>query len=63
MTLMCLIEFLKKCIEKKKKKLEHDKKENNLAITPKWKTWNSSHAKGMMHSLEKLHELILKYMI
>jgi hypothetical protein len=35
MTLMCLIEFLKKCIEKKKKKLEHDKKENNLAITPK----------------------------
>jgi hypothetical protein len=37
----------------RKKNLEHDKKENNLTITPKWKTWNSSHAKGTMHSLEK----------
>jgi hypothetical protein len=48
----------------KKNKLEHDKKENNLTITPKWKTWNYSHAKNMMHSLEttswidiKLHDL------
>jgi hypothetical protein len=37
----------------KEKKLEHDKKENNLTITPKWKTWNSSHAKNTMHSFEK----------
>ncbi len=29
----------------KKKELEHDKNENNLTITPKSKTWNSSHAK------------------
>jgi hypothetical protein len=32
---MCLIIFLKRCNEKKKKEFEHDKKENNLAITPK----------------------------
>jgi hypothetical protein len=38
-TLMCLINVFKKCNEKKKKKeLEHDKKENNLTITPKLKT-------------------------
>jgi hypothetical protein len=56
--------FFKKCNEMKKNKLEHDKKENNLTITPKWKTWNYSHAKNMMHSLEttswidiKLHDL------
>jgi hypothetical protein len=55
--------FYKKCNEKNEKKLGHDKKENNLIITPKWKTWNSSHVKGMMHSLEKNHELILNYMI
>jgi hypothetical protein len=30
-----LSNFLKKCNEKKKKKLEHDKKENNLRIAPK----------------------------
>ncbi len=61
---MCLINVFKKCNEKKKKKeLEHDKKENNLTITPKLKTWNSSHTKGMMHSFEKIHELILKYII
>jgi hypothetical protein len=35
MTLMCLIMFFKKCNEKEKQKLEHDKKENNLTITPK----------------------------
>jgi hypothetical protein len=35
MTLMCLINFLKKCNEKKKKKFEHDKKEKNLTITSK----------------------------
>jgi hypothetical protein len=40
---------------------EHDKKENNLTITPKWKTWISSNVKNMMHSLEKIHELILNY--
>ncbi len=49
--------------KEKKKELEHDKKENNLTITPKWKTWNSSHVKNTMHSLEKIHELILHYMI
>jgi hypothetical protein len=38
MGLMCLISFLKKCNEKKKKELEHDKKENNLTIIPKRKT-------------------------
>jgi len=27
--------IFKKCNEKKEKKLEHDKKENNLKITPK----------------------------
>jgi hypothetical protein len=32
---MCLIIFLKKCNENKKIELEHDKKENNLTITPK----------------------------
>jgi hypothetical protein len=36
---MCLLIFLKKCNEKNKKKLEHDKKKkkfkNNLTITPK----------------------------
>jgi len=32
---MCLINFLKKFNEKKKKEFEHDKKENNLIITPK----------------------------
>jgi hypothetical protein len=36
----------------KRKKLEHDKKENKLTITLKWKIWNLD-AKGMMHSLEK----------
>jgi hypothetical protein len=35
MTIMCLILFIYKCNEKKKKELEHDKKENNLSITPK----------------------------
>jgi hypothetical protein len=35
MTLMCLIKNFKKCNEKKKNELEHDKKENNLIITPK----------------------------
>jgi hypothetical protein len=49
--------------KKKKKKIEHDKKENNLIITSKWKAWNSSHVKGTMHSFEKIHELILNYMI
>ncbi len=41
---------------KEEKKFEHDKKENNLTITPKWKTWISSNVKNMMHSLEKIHE-------
>jgi hypothetical protein len=50
-------------MKRKKKNLEHDKKENNLIISPKWKTWNSSHVKDMIHSLEKIHELILNYMI
>jgi hypothetical protein len=40
-------------MKRKEKKLEHDKKENNLTITPKWKIWNSSHAKNTMHSFEK----------
>jgi preprotein translocase subunit YajC len=35
MILMCLIFYFLKCNEKKEKKLEHDKKENNLRITPK----------------------------
>jgi len=35
MTLMCLISFLKKCNENKEKEFEHDKKGNNLTITPK----------------------------
>jgi hypothetical protein len=35
MTLMCLIYIFLKRNEKKKKELEHDKKENNLIITPK----------------------------
>jgi hypothetical protein len=35
MTLMCFICFLKTCNEKKKKEIEHDKKENNLPITLK----------------------------
>jgi len=43
-------------MKRRKKKLEHDKKEDNLTMTPTWKTWNSSHAKNMMHSLEKIHE-------
>jgi hypothetical protein len=32
---MCLIYIFLKCNEMKKKELEHDKKENNLTITPK----------------------------
>jgi hypothetical protein len=32
---MCLIYIYLKCNQKKKKKLGHDKKENNLTITPK----------------------------
>jgi hypothetical protein len=38
-------------------------KNNNKTKTPKWKTWNSSHAKNMMHSIENIHELILNFMI
>ncbi len=45
--------LIKNAMQWKEKKLEHDKKENNLTITPKWKFWNSSHAKNTMHSFEK----------
>jgi len=55
-------EFLKKVQWKEEKKAWLDNKKN-LTITLKWKFWNSSHAKGTMHSLEKIHELILNYMI
>jgi hypothetical protein len=58
-----VLNIYKKKFNEKKKKLKNDKKENNLIMTPKWKTWNFSHVKGMTHSLEKIHELILNYMI
>jgi hypothetical protein len=48
---------------KEEEKFERDFKKKNLIITTKWKIWNSSHAKGIMHSLEKIHELILNYVI
>jgi hypothetical protein len=37
MTLMCLLYFKKTCIEKKRKKIEHDKKEKQLNNNPKMK--------------------------
>ncbi len=50
-------------MKRRKKKLEHDKKRKQLNKNPKMKNLKFLTCKRMMHSLEKIHEFILKYMI
>ncbi len=60
---MCFIMFFRKCNEKKKKELEHDFKKKQINNNFKMKNLKFLTTKGRMHSLEKIHELILNYMI
>jgi hypothetical protein len=55
--------FFRKCNEKKKKELEHDFFKKKINNNFKMKNLKFLTTKGRMHSLEKIHELILNYMI